>query len=155
MLLAGKICIVVGVSSERGIGFATSKLFYDHGATVVVVDIQVDDDRVEALNRAISGERGDATRIAGYRCDITDRCACQGVVQSVLDNSGRIDCLVNCAGIVKGQLANPQSVRYEYRVTPANADVADPACKAFREILKFCAKQPDGFVRCVSASPPG
>ncbi|MEA2836480.1 MAG: hypothetical protein QOD89_1030 [Bradyrhizobium sp.] len=103
MLLASKICIVVGAASERGIGFATSKLFYDHGAPVIAVDIQMDDDRVEALNRAISGEQGDAIRIAGYRCDITDRRACQDIVQRVLDSSGRIDCLVNCAGIVKAQ----------------------------------------------------
>jgi NAD(P)-dependent dehydrogenase (short-subunit alcohol dehydrogenase family) len=103
MLLEGKICIIVGVASERGIGFATTKLFCEHGATVAAVDIQMDDDRVATLNLAINQDRSAGTRISGYRCDIADRRQCRDAVQNVLDSNGRVDSLVNCAGIVKAQ----------------------------------------------------
>jgi NAD(P)-dependent dehydrogenase (short-subunit alcohol dehydrogenase family) len=107
MLLANKICIIVGVSSERGIGFATAKLFSEHGAIVAAVDIRMDEDRVDALNEAIDRDRdrdhAGKPEVSGYRCDIADRRQCREMVQKVLDSSGRIDCLVNCAGIVKAQ----------------------------------------------------
>jgi len=100
MLLERKVCVIVGVSSERGIGFATTQLFCEQGAIVAAVDLQMDADRVEVLNRAL--DRGPA-RISGYHCDITDRRACREVIQRVLDAHGRIDCLVNCAGIVQAK----------------------------------------------------
>jgi hypothetical protein len=52
MLLAGKVCVIVAVSSERGIGFATAQLFCEQGAVVTAVDIQMDEDRIDVLNRA-------------------------------------------------------------------------------------------------------
>jgi NAD(P)-dependent dehydrogenase (short-subunit alcohol dehydrogenase family) len=103
MLLANKICVIVGVSSERGIGFATAKLFSDHGAIVAAVDLRMDEDRVEVLNQGIGRDRADKTTVSGYRCDIGDRHQCREVIQKILDSSGRIDCLVNCAGIVQAQ----------------------------------------------------
>ena len=103
MLLANRICVIVGVSSERGIGFATAKLFAEHGATVAAVDIRMDEDRVDALNAAIGRDRAGKSGMSGYRCDIADRHQCREMVRKVLDSSGRIDCLVNCAGIVKAQ----------------------------------------------------
>jgi NAD(P)-dependent dehydrogenase (short-subunit alcohol dehydrogenase family) len=103
MLMANKICIIVGVSSERGIGFATAKLFAEHGAVVVAVDIRMDEDRVDALNEAIGRDHAGKPGMSGHRCDIADRHQCREMVQKVLDTGGRIDCLVNCAGIVRAQ----------------------------------------------------
>jgi NAD(P)-dependent dehydrogenase (short-subunit alcohol dehydrogenase family) len=103
MLLANRICIIVGVSSERGIGFATAKLFAEHGAIVAAVDLCMDEDRLDALNAAIGRDEAGKPAMLGYRCDIADRRQCREMLQKVLDSSGRIDCLVNCAGIVKAQ----------------------------------------------------
>jgi NAD(P)-dependent dehydrogenase (short-subunit alcohol dehydrogenase family) len=103
MLLANKICIIVGVSSERGIGFATAKLFAEHGAIVAAVDIRMDEDHVDALNAAIGRDHADKPGISGHRCDIGDRRQCREMIQKVLGFYGRIDCLVNCAGIVRAQ----------------------------------------------------
>jgi NAD(P)-dependent dehydrogenase (short-subunit alcohol dehydrogenase family) len=103
MLLANRICIIVGVSSERGIGFATAKLFAEHGAVVAAVDLCMDENRVDALNAAIGRGYANKHAMSGYRCDIADRRQCREMVRTVLDSRGRIDCLVNCAGIVKAQ----------------------------------------------------
>ena len=39
MLLKDKVCIVTGAAGEKGIGLRTAKLFYEHGASVVISDI--------------------------------------------------------------------------------------------------------------------
>ena len=38
LLLKDKVCVIVGVSSLRGIGYATAELFAAHGAKLVIVD---------------------------------------------------------------------------------------------------------------------
>lgn len=98
MLLADKVCVIVGVSSSRGIGFATVGLFREHGATVAALDVQLDAASLTAMNGA-----GDGAKVTGYRCDITNRQECQEAIGKVLEVYGRIDCLVNCAGVVEAR----------------------------------------------------
>ena len=42
MLLSGKICVVTGAASERGLGLATAKLFASHGAKVAILDLDAE-----------------------------------------------------------------------------------------------------------------
>ncbi len=84
MRLKGKICIVTGAA--QGIGAATAAKFAAEGATVVGCDR-----RVELVNQ-------DWDR---HAVDVTDRVSVDLMVAAVLERHGRIDVLVNNAGITK------------------------------------------------------
>lgn len=92
-MLRDKICLITGAASERGIGRATAKLFAQHGARVVILDL----DEEAARNAAAavgSDHRGDV-------CDVTDRSACLAAVGRVIAEFGRVDVLINNAGITQ------------------------------------------------------
>ena len=93
MLLADKICIVTGAASQRGIGRATARLFALHGGLVIILDLDGD------AAAAAASELGDAHR--GYACDVTDKAACEAAVDKVVAEFGRVDVLVNNAGITQ------------------------------------------------------
>ena len=93
MLLDGKVAVVSGAASPRGIGLVTAKLFAAHGARVAILDLQ----RGQA--DAAAAMVGEAHR--GYACDVTDRAACSDAVAQVLAEFGGIDILVNNAGITQ------------------------------------------------------
>ncbi len=93
MLLADKVCIVTGAASPRGIGRATARLFALHGGRAIILDLDA-----EAAASAAE-ELGGAHR--GYACDVTDKAACEAAVGKVVDEFGRVDVLVNNAGITQ------------------------------------------------------
>jgi NAD(P)-dependent dehydrogenase (short-subunit alcohol dehydrogenase family) len=103
MLLSDKICLVVGAGSERGIGFATALLFAQHGARVVGCDLVMDDERAQALKDRISEETGRETNVEFLRADIANREDCAMLVNTVKKRFGRLDSVVNCAGIVSSR----------------------------------------------------
>jgi 2-keto-3-deoxy-L-fuconate dehydrogenase len=77
----GLVAIVTGGAS--GIGAATARVLRDRGARVVVLD------------RTASSEVG----MRSLECDITDDAAVVAAVADVIANEGRIDILINNAGI--------------------------------------------------------
>jgi NAD(P)-dependent dehydrogenase (short-subunit alcohol dehydrogenase family) len=103
MLLKDKVCIVVGAGSLRSIGHATVDLFAEHGAAVVAVDIGMDDRLIGEMQGAIASRLGRPAAVSGLRCDITRPDDCERLAQDVVALHGTIDCLVNCAGIVRSQ----------------------------------------------------
>lgn len=103
MLLQNRICIIVGVSSLRGIGYATAELFARNGARLVVVDVAMNDRIAGDIASSIATAIGDEPAVAGLKCDIRKQADCDTVVTEVMARFGGIDCLVNCAGIVLAQ----------------------------------------------------
>ncbi|WP_377806854.1 SDR family oxidoreductase [Azospirillum sp. A29] len=93
MLLSNKVCVITGAASRRGIGRATAKLFALHGGRAIILDL----DGAQAAEAA--AELGEAHR--GFACDVTDRDACFAVANRVVEEFGRIDVLVNNAGITQ------------------------------------------------------
>src|SRR5688500_11917804 len=93
MLLAEKIGVITGAASRRGIGRATAALFAEHGARTVILDL----DRVQAT--ATASALGGAH--SGCACDVTGTEACVSAVDQVVREFGRIDVLVNNAGITQ------------------------------------------------------
>jgi len=87
-VLDDKVAIVSG--SARGIGRATAELLSEHGARVVINDL--DGDVAEQTASEIAGETvvhaGDLTKAGGP----------EGLVQSAIDAWGRLDIIVNNAG---------------------------------------------------------
>lgn len=90
----GRVALVTGAAS--GMGRATAHVFADEGARVAVVDLG--EDRVSAVVREIESAHG-VGRALGFAIDVTDRRALAEMVRSVHTAWGRIDCLVNNAGI--------------------------------------------------------
>jgi len=93
MLLANKICVITGAASQRGIGRAIAKLFALHGGRSIILDL----DAQQAS--AAASELGDAHR--GLACDVTDKNACIAAIERVVGEFGRVDVLVNNAGITQ------------------------------------------------------
>jgi 3-oxoacyl-[acyl-carrier protein] reductase len=87
-VLDDKVAIVTG--SARGIGKATAELLSEHGAKVVVNDL--DGDVAKETADAIAGET------AVYAGDLTAEGSPEALVQTALDAWGKIDIIVNNAG---------------------------------------------------------
>ena len=92
MRLEGKVAIVSGGAS--GIGEATSRLFAAEGARVVIAD--VDDKRGPALESDIRNDGGEAAFI---KLDVTDEDQWRAVVAETVARFGKLDIVVNNAGI--------------------------------------------------------
>jgi NAD(P)-dependent dehydrogenase (short-subunit alcohol dehydrogenase family) len=98
MLLKDKICIITGGGSKRGLGRATAHLFAQHGAKVAILDM----DGAAAKEKA-SELKGKGHM--GLTCDVTKRAQCDKAIARVLAKHGRIDVLINNAGISQRSLA--------------------------------------------------
>src|SRR6476619_5590976 len=103
VLLQGQVCVIVGASSLRGIGYATAELFAQNGARLVLVDLAMDDRIISDIVASIASSTGSSPIVAGLKCDITSPADCERVIAEVVARFGTVDCLVNCAGIVLAQ----------------------------------------------------
>jgi NADP-dependent 3-hydroxy acid dehydrogenase YdfG len=93
MDLRDKVAIITGASS--GIGEATASLLASKGVKVIVVARRKD--RLDALVEQIEKDGGHAK---AFEADVTDKDACQKVVDAVLEKHGHIDILINNAGVM-------------------------------------------------------
>lgn len=93
MRLKGKVSIITG--GAQGIGQATARKFAEEGAIVIVCDM-----RAEAVEAAVADLRKTAGVVAdGHVVDVTKRAQIDAMVAAVKARHGRIDALVNNAGI--------------------------------------------------------
>ena len=93
MLLKDKVALITGGAGLNGLGYATARLMAEQGARVVILDL------------ARAEPAAAATRLGpghlGVVADVTDKASCDAAAAQVLQSLGRIDVLVNNAGITQ------------------------------------------------------
>jgi 3-oxoacyl-[acyl-carrier protein] reductase len=96
--LAGKSVIVTGGS--RGIGRAIVELLASEGADVTFFYR----DNAVAADEVVSSQRAKGHAVTAMQVDVCDAAACATAVDAVVDRCGRIDVLVNNAGVIRDNL---------------------------------------------------
>lgn len=92
MRLKDKVAIITGAA--QGIGFATARKFLDEGAIVAVADV-----RADAVQAAVRALKRNGEIVDGFAVDVTQRAQIERMVEAVKGRYGRIDVLVNNAGV--------------------------------------------------------
>ena len=139
-LLDGKIAIVSGAASPRGIGLATARMFARHGAKVAILDL--DEQAAAEAAASIGAEH------RGYACNVADLASCQVAAGRVVADFGRIDVLINNAGITQ-----PATVM---DIDPASWDrILDVNLRGVlylsQAVLPQMKKQKAGSIACMSS----
>ncbi|MDD0809262.1 SDR family oxidoreductase [Curvibacter sp. RS43] len=93
MLLTNQVAIITGGAGLNGLGFATARLMAAQGAKVAILDLERANPAAAA---ALLGEGH-----LGLVADVTDKASCVAAAAAVLKAFGRIDTLVNNAGITQ------------------------------------------------------
>ncbi|XP_016544488.2 LOW QUALITY PROTEIN: secoisolariciresinol dehydrogenase-like [Capsicum annuum] len=89
--LEGKVAMVTGGAS--GIGEAIAKLFYEHGAKVVVADVQ------DELGNSVCKDLGGSSNSIFIHCDVTNEDHVQEAVDRTITTFGKLDIMICNAGI--------------------------------------------------------
>lgn len=92
-LLTGRVAIITGAGRDSGIGYATARLFIEHGAWVVLCDLAVEGPGATAATLGANA--------AGAVCDVTDPESCRAAVDMAITAFGRLDVVVNNAGVTQ------------------------------------------------------
>jgi len=93
MLLRDKVAVITGGAGLNGLGFATAKLMASQGARVVILDLE------QAEPARAAAQLGDDH--LGLVASVTDKAAVDAAIAATIARYGRIDVLVNNAGVTQ------------------------------------------------------
>jgi 3-oxoacyl-[acyl-carrier protein] reductase len=93
----GKVAIVTGAA--RGIGFVIAEEFANAGATTAIIDISE-----EAVQEAVHRLQSNDYKVIGYKADVTDGTRIAEIYNEITSRYGKIDILINNAGITRDGL---------------------------------------------------
>jgi 3-oxoacyl-[acyl-carrier protein] reductase len=111
--LQDKVCIITGAA--QGIGLATALKFAREGARLAIWDLQQN-----AIDEAVRQCREAGVEAAGWVVDVTQREMVDAAVGQVLSRFGRIDVLVNNAGITSDARLQKMTLEQFDRVIDVN-----------------------------------
>ncbi|MDP2398787.1 MAG: 3-oxoacyl-ACP reductase FabG [Burkholderiales bacterium] len=107
MRLKNKVAIITGAG--RGIGQATALKFAREGAKVMVCDINQ-----EWIDDTVAQCKAEGGEAIGHIADVRDIKSLEAMVKATVDQWGRVDCIVNNAGIVAdAQLKNMTEEQFD------------------------------------------
>jgi 3-oxoacyl-[acyl-carrier protein] reductase len=111
--LLGKVSLITGAA--QGIGLATALKFAQEGAIVIVCDV-----KQAAVDEAVAQCLATGAQALGFVMDVTQRVMVDATVKAVLDKFGRIDVLVNNAGITQDARLQKMTLEQFDRVIDVN-----------------------------------
>ncbi len=92
---AGRTVVVTGSGRAKGLGQGILQRFADEGANCVVSDVAIGEEA-----EGVAAElRGRGAQVAAIACDVSDPAQCDALVAQAVAAFGRIDVMVNNAGI--------------------------------------------------------
>jgi NAD(P)-dependent dehydrogenase (short-subunit alcohol dehydrogenase family) len=145
MKLAGQVAVVVG--SARGIGEAIAHTFAAEGASLVLVDLEKMKPQLDEVVQSITQMGAKAITVVA---DCTDDIQVNQVVDETMRRWGRIDVLVNSAGL-RGPLVPVQDITEQEwdSVLAVNLKAVFLCC---RGVLKVMMKQKSGSIVSISGT---
>ena len=141
-LLEGKVAIITGAS--KGIGRGIAEAYVKEGATVAFTYLS-SVEKGEALEKELSAQGGTAK---GYRSDASDMSQAEELIKNVMADFGKIDIVVNNAGITKDNLLMRMSEEDFNRVIQVNLNSVFNMTKAVRRTM---LKQRHGSIINISS----
>ncbi len=99
--LAGRVALVTGCGSSNGIGFATARALAGGGAAIAITSTTARIHERAAELTALGHS------VLGYMADLSDAAQVAALVAAVLARFGRIDVLINNAGMVQTGVEEP------------------------------------------------
>lgn len=126
--LQDKVSIITG--GGQGIGRATSVKFAKEGSNVVVVDM-----RQESIDETVKLCQAEGVKAVGFVVDVTKRPQVDAMVKSVMEQFGRIDTLVNNAGITMDSRLVKMTEEQFDRVIDVNLKGVYNCAQAVAEIM--------------------
>lgn len=141
-LLENKIALITGAS--RGIGRSIALTFAEEGATIIFTDLK-EDDNSRSLVEEIKAKGLDATFIAS---DASNYDQTVEVAKQVAEKYGRLDVLVNNAGVTRDNLLLRMSPQDWSMVININLSSCYNFCKAFAQMMM---KQRSGSIINISS----
>ena len=89
-----QVVIVTGSGSPKGIGRVIAKTFSQQGAQLIIADINM-----EGVKETVEMITAAGGKAEGVRLDVTSKESCQAMVDHVMNTYGRLDVLINNAGV--------------------------------------------------------
>lgn len=111
--LEGKVSLITGAA--QGIGEATALKFAREGAIVVVCDVQQ-----AGIDQVVAQCEAAGAQAVGYVMDVTNREQVESVVAQIKERFGRIDALINNAGITQDARLQKMTLAQFDRVIDVN-----------------------------------
>ena len=102
----GRVALVTGAGSPTGIGFATARALGREGLALAITST------TERIHERVESLEGDRVSSAGFVADLTDREQVRSMIAAVLDRFGRVDVLVNNAGMVTVDMAGWETTSF-------------------------------------------
>ena len=128
--LTGRVCLVTG--GNGGIGLGMAKGFAKAGATVVIAARNAEKNAAAVAALTALGAKAKALVV-----DVADEPACRAMASEVQSRFGRLDVLVNNAGIARG--GRPETMpprRLEQRARASTSPPCWSACQAAHPLMK-------------------
>ena len=139
-LLEGKVAVITGGAGLNGLGFATARMLAAQGARIAILDLE------QANPAGAAAELG--PQHIGLVANVTDKASCDAAAAEIIKQLGRIDVLVNNAGITQP--------RKTLDITGADYDaVLDVSLRGTlymsQAVIPAMQQQKNGSIVCISS----